>query len=107
MKKAARVLQCPVCGLDLRGRPRPFVAHCPSCNSELVFSLSHRILVVTFALILSWAIPALVTKNTGISPIMFLFFFFPGLQVAAEVVAALSPPKYEQRGSPFLSLFQK
>lgn len=99
--------QCPVCGAMLQPSQTAIIIQCESCGQELIMGSAHRCLIVSLAAVLSWAIPALLARNPAVSPLMFIFFFFPGLPLAAQLVTKILGPKYQRRGSPFTTLFRR
>jgi DNA-directed RNA polymerase subunit RPC12/RpoP len=107
LQDALKPRQCPACWASLQPAQAGMVVQCPSCGEELVVSIGHRVLIVLVAALLSWAVPALLAKNPAISPLMFIFFFFPGVPLAAQLVTMILPPKYERRSSGVISLFRK
>jgi DNA-directed RNA polymerase subunit RPC12/RpoP len=104
---ALRSRQCPSCGARLEPTQAVLVVECPSCGNELIISAVQRVLIVVLAAVLSWAVPALITRSLSVSPVMFIFFVFPGLPVAAQLVTTILPPKYEQRRSGAISIFRR
>jgi predicted RNA-binding Zn-ribbon protein involved in translation (DUF1610 family) len=99
--------ECPSCGARLERTAAVLVVQCPSCGDELVISAVQRLLVVLLAAVLSWAGPALITRNLNVSPVMFIFFVFPGLPVAAQLVTAIFPPRYERRRPGVITIFRR
>jgi hypothetical protein len=83
------------------------VVQCPSCGEELMVSIAHRVLIVSMDALLSWAVPALLAGNTAISPLMFVFFFFPGAPLAGQLVTMILPPKYERREPGVITIFRR
>jgi hypothetical protein len=83
------------------------VVQCPSCGEELIVSSAQRVLIVSVAALLSWAVPALLARNPGISPLMFVFFFFPGAQLATQLVTMILPPNYKRREPGVITIFRR
>jgi len=104
---ALRPRQCPSCGASLQRTQAILVVECPSCGDELVISFFQRSLIVLLAGVLAWVVPALLAKNTSISPLMFIFYIFLGLPMAAQIVTMILPAKYEQRRSGVTRLFRR
>ena len=102
-----RSRHCPSCGARLEPTHAVLVAECPTCGNELIISAVQRVSIIILAAVLSWAVPALLTRSVSVSPVMFIFFVFPGLPVAAQLVTMVLPPKYEQRGSGVISIFRR
>ena len=107
MDVTSRPRQCPSCGARLPPAPAVLVVQCPSCGDELIISAAQRVLIVLLAAALAWAVPALMTRDPTVSPVMFIFFVFPGLPVAAQLVTTILPPKYEQRRSGVTGIFRR
>jgi hypothetical protein len=107
VEQELRPRQCPACWVDLQSSLTIMTMQCQACGEELVISTSHRVLIVAVAAVLSWAVPALLAGNPGISPLMFVFFFFPGAPLAAQLVTMILPPKYERRSSGVISIFRR
>jgi len=81
------------------------LVQCQSCGRELSLVFPHRLLIVFLAGLLAWGVPALAAKNPGITILMFVIFFFPGLPLAAQIVTTIIPPRYELQKSAFTTLF--
>jgi predicted RNA-binding Zn-ribbon protein involved in translation (DUF1610 family) len=107
LQATSRPRQCPSCGARLRPTLAVLVVHCPSCGDELIISAAQRVLIVLLAAALAWGVPALITRNPNVSAVMFVFFVFPGLPLAAQLVTMILQPKYEQRRSGVASIFRR
>jgi hypothetical protein len=102
-----RPRQCPSCGASLQPTQAILVVECPSCGDELVISFFQRLLIVLLAGVLAWGVPALIARNLNISPLMFIFFVFPGLPAAAQLVTTILPPRYERRRPGVITIFRR
>lgn len=109
-EKAKAWSACPNCLLDLRAKAfggKPLYDSCPFCGVKLTFVWWQRLVVTIGALILAYAVPAVLGAR-GL-PLLFFGFlcYWPALVAVMFLFVRVIPTKYAKEGELVQTLFRR